>query len=288
MRFKRIALAGRERPGIATTLDAIYHFLQAKGYVVCVNQDTADMLEEPNLKVVSTDRLSANADIIIVVGGDGSLLKAAKIAVEQNLPVLGINRGRLGFLTDIMPDQLDEILKVLNGEYKEEQRNLLKAEFTDIHGKAYTQAALNDVVLMPGVISQMIEFSLEIDQEFVYQLRADGLIIATPTGSTAYALSGGGPIMQPPLNNLVLVPMFPHTLSSRPLVISGESQICIHISEHNRNNPMISCDGETSITLQRGSKIKICRKENKLRLIHPLSYNYFETLRSKLHWQSKG
>ena len=170
--------------------------------------------------------MHGHCDLLITVGGDGSLLKAARIASRRQIPILGINRGKLGFLTDIKPDCLNTILPVLQGQFKTEQRLLLEATIGD-----YQSTALNDVVLLPGDIAHMITFTLEVDGQFVATQRADGLIIATPTGSTAYALSGGGPILHPTSNAVTLVPMFPHTLSSRPLVIPQQKTIRITIEE---------------------------------------------------------
>ena len=190
--------------------------------------------------------------------------------------MLGINRGHLGFLTDINPKELHRISDVLNGNYTREERFLLKTSLG---------IALNDVVLLPGE-AQLIEFDIMINNQFVCQQRADGLIIATPTGSTAYALSGGGPILHPHLNAMVLVPMFPHTLSSRPIVIDSDAKIELIISEHKNKTANISCDGQQRIPVEPGTRITIEKHEKKLHLIHPDNYDYFATLREKLGWQS--
>lgn len=285
--FQKVALIGRQRGDITETLIAVENYLRSEHVDVIFEQDTAGLLSISPKTIIPVNELGNYCDLIIAVGGDGSLLKAAKIAVNQNLPVLGINRGRLGFLTDIRPEELSKIGTVLKGEYIEEKRFLLTSKIIFEDRVLNEQNALNDVVLFPGTIAHMIEFAININQRFVATQRADGLIIATPTGSTAYALSGGGPILQPGLNAIVLVPMFPHTLSNRPLVVSGESVIEIIIGKENEASPTISCDGQARMEIPIGGKIKITRKTEELRLIHPTDYNYFETLRTKLGWSGR-
>ena len=202
--------------------------------------------------------------------------------------MLGVNRGRLGFLTDIRPDELEEkVAEVLGGDYLSEQRFLLEAEVYREGERIGAADGLNDVVLHPGKAARMIEFELFIDGQFVYSQRSDGLIVATPTGSTAYALSGGGPIVHPRLEAITLVPMFPHTLSSRPIVIDAASEIILHISASNSTYPHISCDGQTQVVAKPGDVLKIRRKSERLTLIHPLEHNYFEICRTKLGWSNR-
>jgi NAD+ kinase len=215
------------------------------------------------------------------------LLTAARLASEKNLPVLGINRGRLGFLTDIKPDEFSEIEQIIKGYYREEKRFLLNADILSDKKVIHHQTALNDIVLLPGDVAHMIEFSIEIDGQLMCTQRADGLIVATPTGSTAYALSGGGPILHPQLDAVVLVPMFPHKLTSRPIVISGNSDIKISIDKTNETSPRLSADGEDYISLNTDHIIHIHKNKNPLTLIHPESYQYFSTLRTKLQWENK-
>ena len=286
--FKRIALMGRQRTdAINETLLALKTFLRSRQVEVVFEQETAALLSQQNKPAIPADQLAKHSDLIIAVGGDGSLLKAAHVAVNQNLPVLGINRGRLGFLTDIRPEEFSKVGAVLDGNYTEEQRFLLTASLYDHDHLIKQQDALNDVVLLPGNVAQMIEFAIHIKQRFVCTQRADGLIAATPTGSTAYALSGGGPILHPSLKAIVLVPMFPHTLSNRPIVVPSDSDIEIVINEENDVSPFVSCDGQERVAISPGSKIKIQQKAEVLRLIHPKEYNYFETLRTKLGWANK-
>jgi NAD+ kinase len=226
---------------------------------------------------------------VIVVGGDGSLLNAAHIVVDENVPVVGINRGRLGFLTDIHPDLLESYLKeILHGHYLKEQRFLLDVTVEHQGQINYQNMALNEMVLLPGQYSHMLEFEIYIDGQRMCSQRADGQIIATPTGSTGYALSGGGPILHPALDALVLVPMFPHRLSSRPIVVNGNCEIDIVLIPRLETSPQINCDGQSRVSVALGDTIKIKKKPEKLTLLHPKNYNYYETLRKKLHWEHKG
>jgi NAD+ kinase len=286
--FKRVALMGRHHPDyIEETIRAIHEFLSQHHYPIVYDDETAEKLSFPVTSVPAQD-LHLHCDLLIVVGGDGSLLQAAKLAIAQSLPVLGVNRGRLGFLTDVYPQELAVITQVLAGDYQEELRFLLHAEIQHNHTTIACLEGLNEIVLSPGNVSHMIEFAISVDGQFVCDLRADGLIVATPTGSTAYALSGGGPILHPALNAMVLVPMFPHTLSNRPLVIDAESHLVIEITKNNEAEPQVSGDGQKRIPIALGASLLIQKKATALRLIHPRSYQYFQTLRSKLGWQSKN
>lgn len=284
MPFRKVAVIARQRPdGVQDTLLALEKHLIEQGCEVFFETETAELIDR-TVQTLTAAKIK-ECDLIIVVGGDGSLLHAAHLAVENDLPLLGINRGRLGFLTDIYPDELEKINEVLKGRYREEKRFLLDAH---IHGKSKdlkAHLALNDVVLLPGNVAHMIEFSVTINDEYVCNIRADGLIVATPTGSTAYALSGGGPILHPQLDALVLVPMFPHTLTNRPIVVSSDDKIVLEISDRNEATPYISCDGQPRTPISPGDSLIITKHAKKLSLIHPQDYNYFKTLREKLHWQ---
>jgi len=279
--FHHIALIGRAGKNISDTLEAVKDYLLQKKLAVFIEKNTSEMMAKNNLPTFPDTQIPAEIDLMIVVGGDGSLLNAAHCALPYDLPVLGINRGRLGFLTDIHPNELTKIGDVLSGKYVVEKRFLLNA----LQTKNHLGIALNDVVLLPGDTAQLIEFDIFINDHFVCQQRADGLIVATPTGSTAYALSGGGPILHPHLNAIALVPMFPHTLSSRPIVIDGDAKIELLIRDENETSPCISCDGQYRIKVEPGSRITISKHEKTLSLIHPENYEYFATLREKLGWQ---
>lgn len=284
--FRKVALIGRQRvEGIEETLLTVKDYLLQHPVEVVLEPDTAELIPDAGLPVYPKELLCKNCDLIIVVGGDGSMLNAAHIAVDYGLPVLGINRGRLGFLTDIRPDELHKVNEVLAGKFVEEERFLLQAKIEHDGKNSIESIALNDVVLLPGNIAHMIEFDVYVNEQLIYTQRADGIIVATPTGSTAYALSGGGPILHPTLDAIVLVPMFPHTLSSRPIVLKGDSIITIILSPSNEASPRVSCDGQKRIPLDPGGKLIIKKKPEPLRLIHPLDYNYFKTLREKLGWE---
>ena len=280
-KFNHIALIGRARKEFADTLETIKDYLLSKKRTVFIEKNTAAMMSKHSLPTFTEDNIPDGIDLMIVVGGDGSLLNAAHCALAKQLPVLGINRGRLGFLTDIHPDELSRIGDVLDGKYAIEERFLLSAQDKNPLG-----IALNDAVLLPGDAAHLIEFEIKINEQFVCQQRADGLIIATPTGSTAYALSGGGPILHPSLNAVVLVPMFPHTLSSRPIVVDANSTIEIIISKNNESAPYFSCDGMRPQQVISGDHITITKNKHALKLVHPLNYEYFTTLREKLGWQA--
>jgi len=235
----------------------------------------------------SREEIGQQSDLVIVAGGDGSLLSAARTLAKYDTPVLGVNRGRLGFLTDITPDQIaEQVPAVLDGKYTRENRFLLDAHVLR-HGEQIARAdALNDVVVNSGTSAQMIEFELSVDGTFVYRQRADGLIVSTPTGSTAYSLSGGGPIMHPMLNAIVLVPMFPHTLSSRPIVVDGDAEIRVHILERNRIHPPVTCDGQVNMTARPGDSVVIRKNPHRLTLLHPLGHSFYASCRDKLRWSN--
>jgi NAD+ kinase len=286
--FKIIGIIGRlKNAGVKETLATLIQYLRSIDKEFVIESETAEHLDDATLPIVERDQIGKRCDLLIVVGGDGSLLNAAHAVVNQETPVLGINRGSLGFLTDILPTQLNKIKAILNGEYVLEKRFLLTTQIhlhNDLLGE---DDALNEVALIPNTTPHMIEFEIYIDEQFVCSQNSDGLIIATPTGSTAYALSGGGPILHPQLDAIVLVPMFPHTLSSRPIVIEGNRKINIIVTPNNTTTPRLSCDGQDYINTPPCSHIAIEKKKQHLHLIHPLDYNYYETLRSKLHWGKK-
>jgi NAD+ kinase len=292
--FSSIGLVGRQdNANITDSLNSLADFLlQRQGVKVVVDQAVSEFMKGhsavADMLIVPQDDLHLHCDLVIVVGGDGSMLKVANSLADQNLPVVGINRGRLGFLTDISPEEFEQVLgQVLDGKYKEETRFLLNVCIERDGKQEDIGCALNDVVLHPGIAAQMIEFSLFIDDEFVYQQASDGLIIATPTGSTAYSMSAGGPIMHPKLDAVVLVPMYPHSLSSRPVVIDGQSEVKIVVGDRYNMMPQVSCDGSVEYTAEAGDQIHVSKKAEKLRLLHPIEYNYYATCRSKLGWSHR-
>lgn len=288
--FERIGVVGRPgHPGVLETLSRLLRFLADKPLELVLEELTADMLQEEGYDSCSRSELSARCDLVIVVGGDGSMLQMSKHIAREQVPVIGINRGKLGFLTDILPDDLEaRIEQVLTGQFSVESRFLLDA-YGGPGNKAhsYLGSALNDVVLHPGKAAQMIEFELFVNDRFVYSQESDGLIIATPTGSTAYSLSAGGPIMHPDLNAIVLVPMYPHALSSRPLVVDGDAEIRIVVGLKETLQPQLSCDGEERYQAQAGDHIVVRKKPARLQLIHPTQYSFYQACRSKLGWGSR-
>ncbi|MBU2098012.1 MAG: NAD(+) kinase [Gammaproteobacteria bacterium] len=287
--FKQIGLVGRPgHSGVVETLQRLIAFLNTRGLTVVLEQGTSELVPDQQLPVFRRHELGAECDLVVVVGGDGSMLNAARALVSHDVPVLGVNRGRLGFLTDILPDEIEVALAdVLDGKFREESRFML--EFSVIRDDQILPGgtALNDVVLHPGTAAQMIEFELFINGQFVNSQQSDGVIVATPTGSTAYSLSAGGPIMHPSLNAVVLVPMYPHTLSSRPLVLDADSEIRLEVVKQRAISPLVSCDGAVRFHTEPGDSIIIRKKAGPLRLIHPLDYNYYEACRSKLGWGNR-
>lgn len=286
--FKTVGIYGRVRnPGVIETLKALIQYLNSIKQAILVDAKTAEALDDPALPRIERSEISRHCDLLIVVGGDGSLLHAAHSIIQDEIPVLGINRGRLGFLTDILPTQLPKIKQILEGQYTLEKRFLLTASVTQQGNVLGQSDALNEVALLPDSVPHMNEFEIYIDDQFVCSQDSDGLIIATPTGSTAYALSGGGPILHPQLDAMVIVPMFPHTLSIRPIVIEANQRITVVISPNNTTTPRVSCDSQPAISAPPGCQIQIQKKQQRLHLIHPTEYDYYEALRSKLHWGRK-
>jgi NAD+ kinase len=285
--FHRVGLVGRSRQeGLQELLDELLDLLGDRVGEVML-EDRLGAVATRDCPLLTREEIGERADLVIVLGGDGSLLSAARTMARFETPVLGINRGRLGFLTDISPDEVSELVPaVLEGHYEREERFLLDVN-VEREGKVVARAdALNDVVLNSGTSAQMIEFELSIDGEFVYRQRADGLIISTPTGSTAYSLSGGGPIMHPSLDAIVLVPMFPHTLSSRPIVVKGDSLIRLDVLERNRIHPPVTCDGQVNMTARPGDAVVLRKKPHRLTLLHPLGHSFYASCRDKLRWSN--
>lgn len=284
--FRNIGLIGRMGSArVVDTVRRIKKFLIDEGYHIILEEQISALMPGHGLQVSSVKMMGEVCDLVIVVGGDGSLLGAARELAKSDVPLLGVNRGRLGFLTDISPEELEQkISEVLAGNYVQEKRFLL-----DVHVKRNGEpigygTGLNDIVLHPGKSTRMIGFDLFIEGQFVYSQRSDGLIVSTPTGSTAYSLSAGGPLLHPKLDAIALVPMFPHTLSSRPIVVDGKSEIKIVIGEGNEIYPQVSCDGQHHIPVAPGDSVTITKKPHKARLIHPTTHNFYETCREKLGW----
>ncbi len=284
--FRRVAVVGRTgSPHVVDSLNVVLATLEAAGVEVVLESTTAAMLSRPG--GVARETIGEGVQLVVVIGGDGSILGVARDVAHTAVPVLGVNRGGLGFLADISPPQITTKLgAVLNGAYTVEERFLLGAQVFRAAAPVNTAAALNDVVVHAGSMSRMMDLHLYIDDEFVYDQRSDGLIVATPTGSTAYALSAGGPIMHPRLDAVVIVPMFPHTLTSRPLVVRGDSRIRIHIGA-GAATPKVSCDSQVDQSLAANDEVRIAKHPHPLRLVFPIGHNFYESCRSKLDWATR-
>ncbi|CAA6816630.1 MAG: NAD kinase (EC [uncultured Thiotrichaceae bacterium] len=272
----------REGEAVEATLRTLHQFLTERGVKILASGAPAKIL-----RLTETDehQIAQQADLAIVVGGDGTLLNAGRLLSIYNLPIVGVNLGRLGFLVDVSPDEMTQQLsEILQGQYHEEQRCLLYAEVYRGQQTLGAGTALNDIVLHSRNEIRMIEFTTCIDDSFVNTQRADGIVVATPTGSTAYSLSSGGPILHPSLEATVLVPICPHTLSNRPLVVNSKSTIEISLCSQRPVDSRVSFDGHNNIELISGDKIIIRAYQEKMHLLHPQNYDYYHILRSKLHW----
>jgi NAD+ kinase len=284
--FQKIGLIGKHGdPNVKETLHRLCRYLETKGCEVILEETTGRLLNGAPLPSLPVIDLPARSDLVIVVGGDGTLLHAARVLATQNTPLLGINLGRLGFLVDISPDDMQPHLdRILDGHYEQEHRFLLEVGMGDESSPQQAILAFNEVVLHKWNIARMIEFETFVDGQLVNDQRSDGLIVATPTGSTAYALSGGGPLLHPSLNAIVMVPICPHTLSNRPIVVDGDSEIEIRLNKAHAEDVQITCDGQSTLPLMPGESVRIRKSEYKVRLIHPQGYDYYSILRAKLGW----
>ncbi|MAD14602.1 MAG: NAD(+) kinase [Alteromonadaceae bacterium] len=289
MGFHTVGLIGKQgHQGANLSLQALIVYLKQKDCRVIVEQSCASQLKGNGFEIADLNTIGTQADLAIVVGGDGNMLGAARVLAKHNVAVVGINRGNLGFLTDINPDDFERQLdSIFAGECQTEQRFLLELEVYRDAELQSTNSAVNEVVMHHGKVAHMMEFEVYLDENFVFSQRSDGLIVATPTGSTAYSLSGGGPILTPNLDAMSLVPMFPHTLSARPIVVDANSTVRIKVSPENKDNLQVSCDSHIVLTVLPGDEIIIRKNPAKLSLIHPKDYNYFNVLRTKLGWGSK-
>ena len=285
--FNRIGLVGRlQRPHVVETLNSVLAILRQMGRSVMVERDTRMLMSGSDFKLIDRSEL-VGCDLVIVVGGDGSILGVAREVAQASVPVLGVNRGGLGFLADISPEQIRcGIGSVLSGDYRSEVHFLLEHSVIRNGAIMHRSPALNDVVVHSGASSRMLELRLHIDGEYVYQQRSDGIIVSSPTGSTAYALSAGGPIMHPRLDAIAIVPMFPHTLTARTLVVSAESEICIE-AKSDFGPPKVSADSQIEFLLEADDRVSIRKYEHGLNLIYPSAHNFYEACRSKLDWGSR-
>lgn len=260
--------------------DLAQHLL-AKKLEIWLEENTAQHAQLAHYSTLSLDAVGETVDVAIVMGGDGTMLSVARSLIHADVPLIGINRGRFGFLTDLRAeDMLVEIDRILDGDYIKEPRMLLSTQVMR-QGKVIDSSyALNDVVIKSGL--RLIELEVEIDHKFVYKQRSDGLILSTPTGTTAYALSAGGPILHPNLEAISLVPICPHTLSNRPIAVNSTSKIEVTVVQF--DEAQLSFDGQYQVTLEEGDKIIVQRAQQTISLLHPSNYCYFDMLRNKLNW----
>ncbi|WP_300339585.1 NAD kinase [Accumulibacter sp.] len=288
---RTIALIGKyHSQEIAESVRLLAKYLHERGMTVLIEEETArNLVNQLDLRSWASGSFSwlgAHADMAIVVGGDGTMLNAARQLARYRVPLVGVNQGRLGFMTDISRSEMLTCMDdLLDGKFVPETRMLLDAEIVRDERIVATNLALNDVVVDKGAIGRMIELELFVDGEFIYHLRADGLIVATSTGSTAYALSANGPILYPLISAIALVPLCPHALSNRPIVVSDRNEIEIRIVY--ATDSRAHFDGQVTIDLKNGDGIRIRRSEYTICLLHPPGYSYFAMLRQKLHWSER-
>jgi len=288
LRFSHVAIIGKyQAPGSRDVVDEVAHFLHAEGCDVSLERETAlntGLLQYPSLDVPA---MGQACDLALVVGGDGTMLGIGRQLARYGVPLVGINQGRLGFITDIPFGSYREKLRaILHGEYEEDPRALLAASVWRDGRCVFEATALNDVVVNRGGVASMIELRVEVDGHFVANQRADGLIIATSTGSTAYSLSAGGPLLHPAIGGWVMVPIAPHTLSNRPIVLPAQCEIAVEIVSG--KDASANFDMQSLTSLLHGDRIVVRRSEHTLRLLHPVGWSYFDTLRKKLHWNEGG
>jgi len=288
---KTVALVGKyNSPEIGESLGMLARFLQERGVTVFVEEETARRVEPKfdmsGFLTGSFEVIGAHADLAVVLGGDGTMLNAARRLGRFRVPLVGVNQGRLGFMTDIArSDMLSCMEDLLDGRFVAESRLMLDTEVIRDGRELVSNLALNDIVVDKGPIGRMIELELFIDGEFIYKLRADGLIVTTPTGSTAYSLSANGPILHPGLSGIGLVPLCPHALTNRPLVIGDRSEIELRITHG--DDPRVHLDGQVTVDLKAHDVVRLRRSGFSVRFLHPPGYSYYSMLRQKLHWSER-
>ena len=285
--FNRIGLVARVASDqVRESLLTVEQFLLSKGVEVVVEQVSAAALGGDNRDISSLEEMGASCDLLIAVGGDGNILSTARVMAPFGVPILGINRGKLGFLADVSPDEIEARLgEVISGDYTTEEHFLLEGE---VEGHDDVPCALNEILIHSANMPKMIEAELYVNDQFVYTLNSDGLIVSSPTGSTAYALSAGGPIMHPSLDAIVLVPMFPHSLNNRPLVVPGADEIRIVIGSDTQMKAKVSFDSHLEFQVEPGESLIIRKKKERLLLVHPPGHSFFGVCRSKLDWASRN
>ena len=282
--FKAVALVGKYKtPEVAGPLLELAEFLEKRKIKVYVDELTASQVRVGKYPALPLAEIGEWAKLVIVIGGDGTMLNIARAIAPHNVPLVGINQGRLGFLTDISTNtMIKTIAAMLEGKFVTEDRMLLDGRVLRGKDRVFEALALNDVVVSKGTTGSMVELEFSIEGEFIYTQRSDGLIVATPTGSTAYALSSGGPILHPALSVITVVPVSPHTLSNRPIVISGTAKIEIVVKD--AADPRVHLDSHSRFELREGDRVQVRRYARPLRLLHPAGHSYYRMLREKLNW----
>ncbi len=282
--FQTVALIGKYKsPEIAGPLLELARFLESRGIKVLIDRLTASQVKESRYPVQALEELGAQADLAIVIGGDGTMLNIARALAPHDVALVGVNQGRLGFLTDISVDtMIATIGAILDGRFVAEERMLLEGQVYSGAKKTFEALAFNDVVVSKGQKGSMLGLEVRVDGQFIYNQRADGLIVATPTGSTAYALSSGGPIVHPSLSVMALVPVSPHTLSNRPIVIS--SGCTVEVIVRDNPEPRVHFDSHSRCDLREGDRILVRRFARTISLLHPEGHSYYGMLREKLNW----
>ncbi len=289
MSFQTIGIIVKpESHDVGDILSSVLTYLQGRQRRIIVDHSAAGyrrQIDQHHLELHDRDTLGEQCDMVITLGGDGTILGAARSLAHRNVPVLGINIGRLGFLADVSPANFEQVLdEVFAGNYQRDERYLFHARVERQGETVFSADALNDVVVHVRNVARMIEFETRIDGQFVNHQRADGIIVTTPTGSTAYAVSSGGPILHANLEAMALVPICPHTLSSRPLVVRSDCQVEVRICHTRQAIAQVTCDGQMSFDLQDDDRLRIRRKEHSTTLLHPNDHSYYEILRAKLRW----
>ena len=282
--FKTIALIGKyKNPDIIAPLSRLGQYLRSRGLEVVLDCLTASNMEENEYPAIAMEEIGLRANLAIVLGGDGTMLNIARKLAPFGVPLVGINQGRLGFLTDLSIDTMKETLgSMLEGQYIAERRMLLCAEVLRDNNVMFDALALNDVAVSRGIGGNMIEFEVRINGEYVYSLRSDGLIVATPTGSTAYALSSGGPILHPGLDLIALVPVSPHTLSNRPIIVGPDA--VVEVLMHHTAVALVHSDSHSHFDLREHDRVAVRRSPHTVTLLHPSNHSYYRMLREKLGW----
>jgi NAD+ kinase len=288
--FKSIALFGNATDlRVAECMLSLASHIYSRGIRVLIDPRVGLAFKPDSVVTCPEPALASRADLIIAIGGDGTLLYAARLVASHSVPLLGINRGRLGFLTDVSPNSmLEDVETVLDGRYSEDRRSLLSARLERANAEHVQALALNDVVVNKWETGRTIDLETTINGKFVNSHSGDGIVIATATGSTAYALSCGGPIVEPDLDVWVLAPICPHTLSDRPIVVRAGSKIQLRMADRFESRAQVTCDGMAIGDLAQGDTLCVESADAQITLLHPPGYDYYKLLRSKLHWGRGG